>query len=712
MTAPSPVVGEQQTGMGSWYPLFYRWRRIIFKWWWIVFLTTSAGLSYQAYTVSKAPISYRSEARLIMNNNVEIPGKGMVAESPGDLIGTMSELLQGSEITKSATERVKTLYPDTPTSGASIGVTTVTGGGIIRLTSTGSDPKFVQVYLDAVIQEYMTFRRGLMAGVTETTFSSINAELKNIEAQLHVAEEEVIQFQQENNIVFLQQQGSSAGSYLGGLSNQLASLRTELEFIKSLERNHTVDWVKAMTLSNTGQMMNAQSTEEGESGNRDSKADPKKAAEGQYQQLRQELLVLKNDKEELGRFLKPRHPRMVQIDEKIQRLDRTLALFQNQTKEQITNRRSMIELQIQNLERESVKWEKDAHDLNRKLADYDRLKSKVDRLKTQHARLIETIQNIDISQAIGQEPFSVMESAKPAVSMAIFNRNKILMGGLAGLVLGFVILFAIDRFDDRIRTITEVSNMYAYPILGQVPHEKSLAKEQAAESLLSPQDQRHIYSESYRNIRSSLLYMDVEGERAKTILVTSANPNEGKSTISANIAVTFALLNSKTLIIDADLRHGTTHKFFGFDSNPGLADVLGLKCRAQDVIRPSKIPNLFVMPRGKAMDHPGELFLGQTMDNLIKELYQFFDYIIIDSAPVMVADDTPSLAPKIDGCVFIVRANFTSSRVARNAISILQARQVNILGLVLNDLDTSQPEYYYYKYKDYYYYRRPKQGSS
>jgi Mrp family chromosome partitioning ATPase len=122
----------------------------------------------------------------------------------------------------------------------------------------------------------------------------------------------------------------------------------------------------------------------------------------------------------------------------------------------------------------------------------------------------------------------------------------------------------------------------------------------------------------------------------------------------------------------------------------------------REVVVPTSYPNLFVLPRGKTLSQPSEHLLRDSTDQLLKDLYHQYDYIIIDSSPVLAADDTTSLAPKIDATLFVVRLSYTSARLTRKALELLYNRQVNVPGVILNFVDTSLPEYYYYQYSEYY----------
>jgi len=154
--------------------------------------------------------------------------------------------------------------------------------------------------------------------------------------------------------------------------------------------------------------------------------------------------------------------------------------------------------------------------------------------------------------------------------------------------------------------------------------------------------------------------------------------------------------------VDADLRKGVLHRRFDLEAIPGLNEVLQHKTSWNEAVRPTSIPNLSLLPQGDFAENPGEMFLSTVTVELIKQLAAQFDYVIFDSAPVMAADDVASLSPHVEGVIFVIRANYTSGRVARAALDLLYQREVNVLGLVFNGVQTNGSEYYYYRYKEYY----------
>ena len=216
-------------------------------------------------------------------------------------------------------------------------------------------------------------------------------------------------------------------------------------------------------------------------------------------------------------------------------------------------------------------------------------------------------------------------------------------------------------------------------------------------------DQRHPFIESYRNLRSSLLYMAQTGTRPHTLLVTSSVPNDGKSLTTANLAITLAMGGARVLLVDADLRKGNLAGRFNIEVESGLFEVLSQGIPWRSPVKETAVANLRLLPRGATTQRSSELFLGPVMDKFLQESIKEYDYVLIDTAPVMAADDVTSLAPLVDGVIFVIRAEFTSARVARAALDMLYQRKARVLGVVFNSVRATASDYYsYYRYRDYY----------
>jgi capsular exopolysaccharide synthesis family protein len=274
------------------------------------------------------------------------------------------------------------------------------------------------------------------------------------------------------------------------------------------------------------------------------------------------------------------------------------------------------------------------------------------------------------------------------------------MGGAGGLALGLAFIALLTIRDEKFSSVTEVNENLGDAVIAQVPEVTGLNGKPQLQ--LNDVGEMHMYAESYRCLRSALLFSSVEGGRPRVLLITSALPDEGKSTVAVNLARTLALSGARVLLVDADLRRGGLHEFFGLSQEPGLSQLLLQPSEADRIAQTDSVPNLWVIPCGSRLRNPGDLFLGAGLEELLKKWRSQFDYVLIDSSPIFAADDATTLAPKVDGTLLVVRSRFSSSRQVREALDLLQQRQARVLGVVFNRADAAARSYDYYKYAKYY----------
>jgi capsular exopolysaccharide synthesis family protein len=266
--------------------------------------------------------------------------------------------------------------------------------------------------------------------------------------------------------------------------------------------------------------------------------------------------------------------------------------------------------------------------------------------------------------------------------------------------VGSIVLLLLDRADDRLSSSTEMLNHFSEPILGQIPNVIE-SRNSSGLPLLQEEDERYTYAEAFRSLRSSLIFMPNQSD-LRTILITSAIPNEGKSTVASNLAVTMGASGARVLLVDADLRRGDLAQLFDTDGHRGLSNVLRGEVDWKETVQGTKYPTVSLIPRGPVTNQSGELLLKPLLLPLLSEWKDAFDLVIFNTAPILATDDTPTVAPNFDGVLMVVRAQFTSARLTQNSLNVLYQRQVNVLGLILNCVDTEMPDYYYYRYPKYY----------
>jgi succinoglycan biosynthesis transport protein ExoP len=695
MHAPAPLTTDRPAS-APWSTAFitrlHRYKALLQRRWWIPVLTICLGLFAQAWLIYQTPPSFESRSKMMLAGKLNISQGAVYSEDSVNFYGTQIQLMQSQEVRRSAEQLVRATHPEMQPVRVEITVVQKPRTSIFDLIAIGSTPDYTQAYLNAVMQKYLDFKKGMRENQGSTVTTAITEQLIQVEKDLRSVEDEMIEFQKQNNIGFLEQEGNSAAAYLVRLKQQDAYLKTEYDLLSLLDLDQNLERAQAKGDTNaTG----APPTDDKTGGMPFSDVGP----EGDYLKAKQALQLIKAERESLSKDLRPKHPKIIKLNDEISKQEKLIELYRQDAVEKLDTRRKSIGKQMENLQANIKEWEAKALDLSQRLAQFNRIKGKAERLKTLYDRLTNSLKDVNVSQSVDSgDQVSIMEMASGPISVRPGLVMSLLIGFGIGALAGIGVLLLLDRIDDRMASFGEFQHQFSENVLGQIPKEKTKGRV----TLLQLDDARHIFAESYRNIRSSIFFMPYEGPRPKTMLVTSSVPNEGKSTISSNLAITMALSGARTLLIDGDLRRGALREAFGLSSKIGFSEVLKQEVNWQEVVLPTAYANLFLLPRGKTLGQPSEHLLRDSTDALIADIYNYYDYIIIDSSPVLAADDSTSLAPKIDATLFVVRLSYTSARLVRKSLELLYHRQVNVPGVILNYVDTSLPEYYYYQYSEYY----------
>ena len=216
-------------------------------------------------------------------------------------------------------------------------------------------------------------------------------------------------------------------------------------------------------------------------------------------------------------------------------------------------------------------------------------------------------------------------------------------------------------------------------------------------AIISYNDPKSVISEQYRAIRTNIEYSNVD-QNTKTILVTSSDKNEGKTTTVSNLAVSFANLNKKVLLIDCDLRNASIHKMFKINNIYGLTDILAKDRAVDKCIQKTELENLYVLTAGSTPPNPAEILSSEKMKNLIEDLKNIYDYIFIDTPPIGLVTDAGVLSSFTDGVVLVVKSESVEKKYLEETKKKLDAVDARILGAILNSYKSEQKDYNYYSY--------------
>jgi len=671
----------------------FRYLLLLKRHWWVPLFTTSICLGAAAWYLSQLPPAFLSQGRMMVSGKINLPENGgtIYSEDLMNFYGTQIELMESELVQSRARARLQAINPDLnlnyPPGKIRLSVSQEPKTSLFIMQVMSPNGDFSQKYLDACMDEYINIKKEMRSEKSDTTVAALTGELARVDKDLQVHEDQLLQFQKENNLGYLQEEGNSAAVYLAQRKSEYANLKAEYQLLGLLNLDQNLDRAQA-----------TQSTQ-GDNVSTTSRLLQGFGPISDYLKARQDLQMLTLRREQLAQSMRPQHPDMIALDQAITQEKQLIESFRQQSMEELAGRREGIKLQMDNLDSIIKEWESKAADYSRRLAEYEIIKGKTDRIKAEYDRLFSSLRNVDITKSVDQDMVSILERASAPHSITPGLVKIIAMSLFGGLLLGFGVLFILDRIDDGISSFQHIQRHFKNTtLLGQLLHEPH----DGPLELLRPNDLRHGFAESFRSLRSSLIFMPVEGERPKSFVVTSAIPGEGKSTTATNLAIAMALSGSKTLLIDSDLRRGAIHRAFGMSNEVGFSDVLQSQLSWRDAVRPTSIEHLDFIARGKSINHPGERLLSPVTDRILKETYQEYDFIIFDTPPVLVADDTTSLAPKVDAVLCVVRMGVSSARMTRRILEMLAQRQANVLGLVVNDVTGIVDDYGNYKYGKYY----------
>jgi capsular exopolysaccharide synthesis family protein len=703
------VTHDRPAWTARFFAKVHRYRNLIRTRWWVLVICVGLALAAAAAYFRQAAPLFVSVGQMIVSVKLNVQQGSFFTEDFNNFLGTQAALMQGTEVINRAHDRLASQNPKLPAQPVTLVVNVVPKTTIFLLRATGENPEYTKKFLQACMEEYIGLKKEMVTHTSDTTIAALTDQMLQLEPVIQKSGDAVAAYLATNDAALLQE-ASAVQTYLASLYQQVAVVQSEYVMLQSLsldqdillEQNQSPILNLAMGSPAPGNLTtgNGASVNNGLSGQSPSFGANTIGME--YLTIKQQILLAKADQERFGKYLKPKHPEMIALSRQLDRLEQMSAIYRDQNRDEVEAQKLALTLSITNLQNQAVDWGKQNLVLMRKSAQYDRLKAKTERLQALYDSLLGTMESLDVNKDLSPETVTIYEPASEAAPDTTLVTKGFILAGVLGLALGVIVLLLMDRVDDRMNTFTELEGLFDEEILGQIPRERKNMKGGAMQ-FVQPDDERHSFVESYRNLRSSLLYMAQTGTRPHTLLVTSSVPNDGKSITAANLAVILAMGGSRVLLVDADLRKGNLHGRFNLKAGTGLSEVLSQNTDWRPAVQETPVPNLRLFPRGGTTQRASELFIGPVMERFLQEASKEYDYVLIDTAPVMAADDVTSLAPRVDGVVFVIRAEFTSSRVARAALDMLYQRKTRILGLVFNCVRATTGDYYYYhRYKDYY----------
>lgn len=315
-------------------------------------------------------------------------------------------------------------------------------------------------------------------------------------------------------------------------------------------------------------------------------------------------------------------------------------------------------------------------------------------------------------KAIGVGEINSIDTAKVYPNPVSPNKVKnTAIGGLALMMLAALIIFLIDFFDNTVKDSEVLSVRYKKAILGEIDDiATSKSKKNSADRIsLLNDDVPFNVVESYKAMRTNIGFAISTSDK-KALVVSSANPGEGKSTTAANIAITMADEGQNVLLIDADMRKPVQHKIFGVKNDKGLSSVLSKMKNTEDCIQKTDVSNLNVLTSGPIPPNPSELLSSERTAKLLEKMSSEYDVIVIDSPPINVVSDTLNLSQSVAGLLTVVRCGYTAVDDIKELMVKTELAHMDMLGFVLTRVKRKNNGRYYKRYGKYHYYKNYSYG--
>lgn len=567
---------------------------------------------------------------------------------------------------------------------------------IIAVSCESSYREEAAQVVNAVVESYINYQASQKKSTVSEVLRILQKEKIERDKELAGNFEELLNFTRKYGVVSFERSNENAVfQRLKTLSVSLAeaqlsaiNAKAEFEAVQKLAEDPLKIKQYAMTQLNTNQGLF-----EGDSEKR----------------LRVELDESKTELESALLQCSDDHPTVKALKSKIADIERQLA-------EQLNNQAKAY-IEVLDIKHQTAKQKEDelmasykqeekaAQDLNVKATEYAVIESKLEQSKRFCEILDERIKELNVSEDTGALNVSILEVARPAELATSPKRASIVA---ISLILGilFGIGFAVIRelMDWRLRGTDEISTILAMPVLGIVPSMGGKGKKAITgygqKVHLEPKSSA---AEAYRTIRTAVFFSVPKGQ-ARTILVTSPAPNDGKTIMVSNIAIAMAQAGQKTLVVDADFRKPMQHNVFGFtnETEKGLSSVLAGQISLDEAIKHCPTEGLDLLTSGPDVPNPSELLNSEAFANLLKELTHRYDRIVIDSPPIMPVADSQILAAICDATILVLRAEKSTKKAAQQAKEALVGVGAHVLGAVVNDVSPRHSRYGYYSHYGYY----------
>jgi capsular exopolysaccharide synthesis family protein len=595
--------------------------------------------------------------------------KDMLEILPSDSNNTSSEAATSPELSKREMLAIAI--------AREISVTPLPETRLAIISYTSPNPRLAAMVANSVAKAYIETILNMKMDATRRTLEWMTKKAAEEGNKVKEAEERLHRYMKKNDIVTLENRLTVLPQKLSALSSQIVKAQAEFEEYKALYQ----------MVRKVGNNLNAAETI------------PAIADNKALQTLNEQIVLSEKNIMTLSGKYGAKHPVMKKAVSDLQ-------LLKNKRRDEISrgirsikNNFELARGRLENLQEQMEKTRAEALRLNERFIQYSALKREVDTTRKLYDALMVKIEEKSITEETQPVNLEVVETAEvPIFPVKPRKLRNMLLGLVLGLFGGIGLAFFIEYLDDTVNYPEEAERILKTACMGTIPF--SEARKNNEFNLATYDAPRSPLAESFRALRTSIL-LSTPDKTPGSILVTSAQAGEGKTTIASNLAFIMAQMDKKVLLIDADLRKPRVHKVFRLDNSAGLSNFLAGAVDRPIVSQGYDVNNLHVITSGPVPPNPSELLSSRRLQSLLESASSEYQMIIIDSAPVLAVADSIILSRMVESIVMVTRAHKTRYDAVKRAIRSIADVNGKLAGIVINALNIQKSDYYY----NYYYSR-------
>jgi len=557
---------------------------------------------------------------------------------------------------------------------------------LLEIRFSSSDPVLAAKVVNTVIDTYIEQNYKTHLEATTRTSDWLTQQLSELQMKVQTSQEKLVQYQKEHGILGIDEKENIVTSKLDELNRELTTAegdRMQKESVYRLASSGDPDLLSNLEPSSP-------------------------------------LIKLRNQESDLHRQIAQANVKFQPTYPQVQELNNELAAVQADIKVEVERLAAkyrkdyLAALEREKLLRASLENQKgQENQLNESAIEYSLLKRDVDSNRQLYEGLLQKLKEAGVMTGLRSSNVRIVDPASPPTVPSSPNiPRNLLMSLLVGLAGGVSLAFILESRDNTVHSLEQAQMITSLPSLAFIPLASSAGKsplrgkrlgDGTAASAAASRPKSQI-AEAYRALRTSIL-LSRTGQSAKVLMVTSALPQEGKTTTSVNLATVLAQHDARVLLIEGDMRRVGISKVFGLQPDIGLSTILGRETPVEAAIQPVPgIPNLSLLPAGPIPPNPSVMLGSTRMRDLLLSLGPKFDYMIIDTPPVLSVTDAVLLSKVVDSTLLVIRAGVTGKIALRRVYEVLAHVDARVMGVILNAANSTEPDHYYYggRYHDYY----------